>query len=126
MLRKQYRWMRHHEVVDMPGAGLKDVLPQCDVVISGVPGEKFKIDTALLREGAACINFSSEKNFPPTVKEKASIYMPSTGKVTIVVLMRNLLRLVQNAAHDANVRPGDAMDEQGKPGNIEEGPSTKA
>lgn len=82
---------KHHEVVDMPGTEPKDVLPECDVVISGVPGEKFKVDNGLLREGVVCINFSSEKNFTPGVKEKASIYMPSTGKVTIVVLMRNLL-----------------------------------
>lgn len=52
---------RRHEVVDLEGWGLKDVLPMCDVVISGVPGESFKIDTSLLREGAVCVNFSSEK-----------------------------------------------------------------
>ncbi|KAI5304763.1 hypothetical protein KEM56_005972 [Ascosphaera pollenicola] len=95
----------------MPGTQPKDVLPECDVVISGVPGERFKVDNNLLREGVVCINFSSEKNFTPAVKEKASIYMPSTGKVTIVVLMRNLLRLVQNASSDANIRPGDVADE---------------
>ena len=31
------------------------------------------------------------ENFPPEVKEKASIYVPAIGKVTIVVLLRNLL-----------------------------------
>lgn len=31
------------------------------------------------------------KNFGPEVKEKASIFVPSIGKVTIVVLLRNLL-----------------------------------
>lgn len=96
----------------MEGATLKDVAPLCDVVISGVPGDKYKFDTSLLREGAVCINFSSEKvgfvrypmlspvvryfnifsqNFGPEVKEKASIFVPSIGKVTIVVLLRNLL-----------------------------------
>lgn len=30
------------------------------------------------------------------MKEKASIYVPAIGKVTIVVLLRNLLRIVQN------------------------------
>ncbi|KAJ5625520.1 NAD(P)-binding protein [Penicillium lagena] len=50
-----------HEIVHLDGATLKDVAPLCDVVISGVPGEKFKFDTSLLREGAVCVNFSSEK-----------------------------------------------------------------
>lgn len=52
---------RRHEVVDVEGWELKDVLPHCDIVISGVPGDKFKIDTLFLRPGAVCINFSSEK-----------------------------------------------------------------
>lgn len=50
-----------HEVVELEGKTLKDVVPLCDVVISGVPGEKYKFDTSLLREGAVCVNFSSEK-----------------------------------------------------------------
>jgi methylenetetrahydrofolate dehydrogenase (NAD+) len=36
------------------------------------------------------------QNFGPEVKRKASIYVPAIGKVTIVVLLRNLLRIVQN------------------------------
>ncbi|GIZ40602.1 hypothetical protein CKM354_000393500 [Cercospora kikuchii] len=85
-----------HESRDMPGWALEQCLPISDVVISGVPGEKFKVPTHLVRDGAVCINFSSEKNFDPDIKEKASIYVPAIGKVTIVVLMRNLLRLIQN------------------------------
>lgn len=82
---------RRHEVEDMEGWTIKDAAPLCDVVITGVPGDSYKFDTSLLRGGAVCINFSSEKNFGPEVKEKASIYVPSIGKVTIVVLLRNLL-----------------------------------
>lgn len=82
---------RRHEVEDMEGWTIKDAAPLCDVVITGVPGDGYKFDTSLLRGGAVCINFSSEKNFGPEVKEKASIYVPSIGKVTIVVLLRNLL-----------------------------------
>lgn len=52
---------RRHEVEDMEGWTLKDAAPLCDVVITGVPGESFKFDTSLLRPGAVCINFSSEK-----------------------------------------------------------------
>ncbi|KAI9776253.1 MAG: NAD-dependent 5,10-methylenetetrahydrafolate dehydrogenase [Geoglossum umbratile] len=89
---------RHHEVVVKSGLKLDDVAPISDVVISGVPGDKFKVPVRLLRDGAVCINFSSQKNFGPEVKEKASIYVPAIGKVTIVVLLRNLLRIVQNRA----------------------------
>ncbi|KAK4635188.1 Methylenetetrahydrofolate dehydrogenase [NAD(+)] [Fulvia fulva] len=85
-----------HEVTDKEGWTLKDCLAISEVVISGVPGDKFKVPTEVVREGAVCINFSSEKNFTPDIKEKASIYVPAIGKVTIVVLMRNLLRLTQN------------------------------
>ena len=98
-----------HEVVDKPGWTAAECLPLSDVVISGVPGDSFKVPIHQLREGAVCINFSSEKvriseaatmmlfltmidqNFDATVKEKASIYVPAIGKVTIVVLLRNLL-----------------------------------
>ncbi|CAK1355875.1 unnamed protein product [Cercospora beticola] len=50
-----------HESRDMPGWALEQCLPISDVVISGVPGEKFKVPTHLVRDGAVCINFSSEK-----------------------------------------------------------------
>jgi methylenetetrahydrofolate dehydrogenase (NAD+) len=45
----------------MEGWGLEQCLPISDVVISGVPGDKYKVPTHLIREGAVCINFSSEK-----------------------------------------------------------------
>lgn len=87
----------HHEVLIQSDLKLEDCLPFSDVVISGVPGDSYKVDTKLIRDGAVCINFSSEKNFDgKEVKEKASIYVPAIGKVTIAVLLRNLLRLVQN------------------------------
>lgn len=52
---------KRHEVVEREGWGMKDCVPLSDVVISGVPGDSFKFPTELLREGAVCINFSSEK-----------------------------------------------------------------
>ncbi len=82
----------HHEVEHVEGWSRKECLPLSDVVISGVPGEAFKVETDLIRDGAVLINFSSEKNFDgPAVKERASIYVPAIGKVTIAVLLRNLL-----------------------------------
>ncbi|OAA60977.1 methylenetetrahydrofolate dehydrogenase [Niveomyces insectorum RCEF 264] len=87
-----------HQVHDQPADfGLAQCLPRSDVVIGGVPAEDFKVPTELLREGAVCINFSSFRNFDgPAVKEKAAIYVPSVGKVTIAVLLRNLVRLTTN------------------------------
>lgn len=112
-LRKQ-----KHEVRDMEGWGLEQCLPVSEVVISGVPSEEYKVPTNLIREGAVCINFSSAKvgedrlevlsaadvlqNFDPDVKEKASIYVPAIGKVTIVILLRNLLRMVMQQHSSAS------------------------
>lgn len=81
-----------HKVLDKEGWGLNECLPKSDVIISGVPSENYKVPTDLIRDGAVCINFSSYRNFDgPAVKERASIYVPSVGKVTIAVLLRNLL-----------------------------------
>lgn len=86
-----------HQVQDKEGWGLEQCIPISDVIISGVPSENYKVPTELIRDGAVCINFSSFKNFDgPAVKEKASIYVPSVGKVTIAVLLRNLVRLIAN------------------------------
>jgi len=41
------------------------------------------------------------QNFTPEVKEKAAIYVPAIGKVTIAILLRNLLRLAQNQVQAA-------------------------
>ncbi|EON62019.1 methylenetetrahydrofolate dehydrogenase (NAD+) [Coniosporium apollinis CBS 100218] len=103
---------KKHKVMDDPKWTLENRLPLSDVVISGVPGDKFKVPVHLLREGAVCINFSSEKNFDPEVKQKASIYVPAIGKVTIVVLLRNLLRIVQNRK-DTQGHPAAAVEKNG-------------
>lgn len=52
---------RRHDVVEKPGWTCKDALPLSDVVISGVPGDMYKVPLEHMREGAVCINFSSEK-----------------------------------------------------------------
>lgn len=50
-----------HESRDLEGWTLEQCLPISDVVISGVPGDSFKVPTHLVREGAVCVNFSSQK-----------------------------------------------------------------
>lgn len=87
--------MHRHHAVDT-NFKVEDVIPKCDVVITGVPSKGYKFPVGLLKDGAICINFSSEDNFGPAVMDKASIYVPAIGKVTIAILFRNLVRLCQN------------------------------
>ncbi|KUJ11083.1 NAD(P)-binding protein [Mollisia scopiformis] len=85
-----------HEVAETD-MKLEDCFPLSDVVVTGVPSKAYKVDVNMLRDGAVCVNFSSDKNFDgPAVKQHASIYVPAIGKVTIAVLLRNLLRLCHN------------------------------
>jgi len=72
---------------------LEQCLALSDVVISAVPSANYKVPTASLKDGCICVNVSSEKNFEKDVREKASLYLPSVGKVTILMLLRNLMRL---------------------------------
>ena len=46
------------------------------------------------------------------MKEKASIYVPAIGKVTITVLLRNLLRMVQNR-NAGRIQPAAAIEKHG-------------
>ncbi|CAZ80917.1 unnamed protein product [Tuber melanosporum] len=99
---------RQHEAHDTD-LKLEDVVPKSDVVITGVPSKEYKFPVELLKDGAVCVNFSSEKNFGPEVKEKASIYVPAIGKVTIVVLLRNLLRVVENRQRGEAAEGGESL-----------------
>lgn len=85
---------RHHSVDT--DKSLEEVAKNADVIITGVPSANYKFPLEYVKYGAVCINFSSEKNFSPEVKERASLYVPSIGKVTIMMLLRNLLRLINN------------------------------
>ncbi|KAI8854667.1 hypothetical protein BC829DRAFT_379389 [Chytridium lagenaria] len=84
--------LKKHEAIETPKT-LDEALRVSDVVITGVPSSKYKVDTTKLKEGVIAINFSTAKNFSDDIKEKASIYVPSVGKVTVAMLIRNVLRL---------------------------------
>jgi methylenetetrahydrofolate dehydrogenase (NAD+) len=82
--------LRKHEVSET-SLTVEDVAPLSDVVITGVPAKDYKFPSHLIRDGAICVNFSSERNFDKEgVKERAAIYVPAIGKVTIAMLLRNL------------------------------------
>ncbi|WVN91105.1 uncharacterized protein L203_106354 [Cryptococcus depauperatus CBS 7841] len=85
----------HHIVSPLSGMTLKEALNISDVVISAVPADSFKVPTKELKDGCICVNVAGEKNFETDVKDRASIYVPSVGVMTITMLQRNLLRLCE-------------------------------
>ncbi|TFY80509.1 hypothetical protein EWM64_g3497 [Hericium alpestre] len=88
------RYHPHHTVHPCVRA-LEECLALSDVVVSAVPSAAYKVKTAVLKDGCVCVNVASEKNFEADVREKASLYIPAVGKITILMLLRNLLRLGQ-------------------------------
>jgi len=86
----------HHVVRPAPPEfDLAHCLALSDVVVSAVPSATYKVPTAALKDGCVCVNVAADKNFEPDVRDKASLYIPAVGKVTILMLLRNLLRLLQ-------------------------------
>lgn len=71
----------------------EQIIPQSDIVITGVPFRHYRVPTALLKPGVIAINFSEYANFESNVTSKASYFVPAVGKVTVTMLKRNLLRL---------------------------------
>jgi len=83
------------------GETVENVVPKADVVILGVPSDKYKMDVSWIKEGAIVINVASFKN----IDEEALLssvpnvrYVGQVGKVTVAMLERNLLRLYSNFA----------------------------
>ncbi|PBL02996.1 NAD(P)-binding protein [Armillaria gallica] len=72
---------------------LQECLALSDVVVSAVPNADYQVKTEWLKDGCICLNIAAEKNFEKDVRDKASLYIPAVGKVTILMLLRNLLRL---------------------------------
>jgi len=98
--RKYYR--RH--VAHPSTLTLQECLAISDVVISAVPSGTYKVKTEWLKDGCICVNVAADKNFDKDVRDKASIYIPAVGKVTILMLLRNLLRL-QGYKHTSTASP---------------------
>ncbi|GHJ89121.1 hypothetical protein NliqN6_5523 [Naganishia liquefaciens] len=82
-----------HHVVSPTNMTLQECLRVSDVVISAVPHKDYKVKTEWLKDGCVCVNVAGDKNFEADVRQKASIYVPSVGQMTIAMLQRNLLRL---------------------------------
>ncbi|ODQ44199.1 hypothetical protein PICMEDRAFT_74807 [Pichia membranifaciens NRRL Y-2026] len=101
---------KQHKVLDC-NKSLEECARISDIIITGVPTKTYKFPSEYIKRGAIVINFSSEKNFVDEDVEKvASLYVPSIGKVTIAMLLRNLLRLMDNkkAVNAKSVEPPTA------------------
>jgi len=86
------KYLPHH-VAHPSQLSLQECLALSDVVISAVPSAEYKVKTQWLKEGCIAVNVAADKNFEKDVRDKASIYIPAVGKVTILMLLRNLIRL---------------------------------
>ena len=75
----------------------EEALKQSDIVITGVPSRAFeKVRGEEIRQNATCLNFSFVANFEQCAKEKAGIYVPRVGPMTIAMCLRNAYRLYEN------------------------------
>lgn len=91
---------RGHEVepTDLQAA---EVIPQADILVTGVPNPAYKVPTSLVKEGAFVVNIAHVPNVDLDVVTRAAGYVPSIGRVTIAMLIRNLLRLHDNFGGNA-------------------------
>ncbi len=87
---------RTHQV-RQPKADRARALAEADIVITGVPSRAFElVKGSEIKPGATCINFSTLKNFADDVVEKASVFVPRVGPMTVTMALRNALRLYHN------------------------------
>ncbi|KLT41893.1 NAD(P)-binding protein, partial [Cutaneotrichosporon oleaginosum] len=85
--------LRAGEVVTSPVyAELDELLGQSDAVVSAVPGS-FSLDTAALKPGCVAVDLSEHGNFGDDVRERARVFAPRIGGVTILMLQINALVL---------------------------------
>jgi len=82
-----------------PSLTTEAMVRQADIVVLGVPSADYKLDVSWIKENAVVINVASVKN----IDEKALLssvkgvrFMPAVGKVTVAILMRNLVQLHAN------------------------------
>ncbi|MET0286494.1 MAG: bifunctional methylenetetrahydrofolate dehydrogenase/methenyltetrahydrofolate cyclohydrolase [Polyangiales bacterium] len=74
-----------------------EALAEADVIVTGVPSRAFPLVHAdELKAGATCVNFSTLKNFDDSVLQKASVFVPRVGPMTVTMALRNTLRLYKH------------------------------
>lgn len=86
----------HH--VDAVAVDRAAALAEADVVVTGVPSRDFPLVRAdEIKPGAVCLNFSTMKNFADDIVDRASVFVPRVGSMTVTMAMRNAVRLYRNA-----------------------------
>ena len=72
-------------------------LAEADIVVTGVPSRDFPLVRASeIREGAVCLNFSTLRNFDEDIVDKASVFVPRVGPMTVTMALRNTVRLYRH------------------------------
>jgi methylenetetrahydrofolate dehydrogenase (NADP+)/methenyltetrahydrofolate cyclohydrolase len=72
-------------------------LAESDIIITGVPSKDFELVKAgEIKPGAVCVNFSTLRNMEDGILERASVFLPRVGPITVAMLLRNTVRLFQN------------------------------
>jgi 5,10-methylene-tetrahydrofolate dehydrogenase/methenyl tetrahydrofolate cyclohydrolase len=88
----------HAHTVSETRVDRAEALQQSEIVITGVPSRQFElVRGSELRAGCLCINFSTFKNFAEDVLGKAGTFIPRVGPMTVLMVIRNALRLHRNA-----------------------------
>ncbi|PLX82277.1 MAG: methylenetetrahydrofolate dehydrogenase [Desulfuromonas sp.] len=74
-----------------------EALAGSSMVITGVPSRAFpRIGAGEISPRTICLNFATIKNFSPEAEEKAELFIPRVGPVTVAMCMRNTLRLFRS------------------------------
>jgi methylenetetrahydrofolate dehydrogenase (NADP+)/methenyltetrahydrofolate cyclohydrolase len=85
---------RTHDVRDS-GIDRATALADADVVISAVPSKAFELVRGdEIKAGAICVDVAEHTNFDASVLERASVFVPRVGPLTIAMATRNLTRLL--------------------------------
>jgi len=83
------------EEIDIDRAG---ALAQADIVVTGVPSRDFPpVRAEEIKPGAICVNFSTVRNFADDIVEKAGVFIPRVGTMTVTMALRNIVRLRRHA-----------------------------
>jgi methylenetetrahydrofolate dehydrogenase (NADP+)/methenyltetrahydrofolate cyclohydrolase len=88
---------RHAHAVRETSIDRAAALGSADVIITGVPSRAFqRVGAGEIKSGAVCVNFSTFANFEEDITEKAGVFIPRVGPMTVTMALRNTLRLYQN------------------------------
>lgn len=76
----------------------EQLVRRADVIITGVPTKDYRLPTEWIQPNTVVMNVSHFKNVDEEalMKVENAKYVPLVGKVTVAMLERNLLRLIEN------------------------------